>query len=88
MKLKSYQNLSNLFNFKRLTSLSLMVSILSCSKAQVVPEVVKSNAQQNITIDVAKTFQKIQHFGASDAWSCQFVGNWSDANKNAIADLL
>ncbi|MEA5138539.1 glycoside hydrolase [Arcicella rigui] len=88
MKLKSYQNLSNLFNFKRLTSLSLMVSILSCSKAQVVPEAVKSNAQQNITIDAAKTFQKIQHFGASDAWSCQFVGNWSDANKNAIADLL
>ncbi len=41
-----------------------------------------------VTIEATKVFQKIEHFGASDAWSCQFVGNWPDAKKNAIADLL
>lgn len=41
-----------------------------------------------IDIDVESTFQTIEHFGASDAWSCQFVGNWPSEKKNAIADLL
>ncbi|WP_210463541.1 glycoside hydrolase [Rufibacter roseolus] len=40
------------------------------------------------TIDVTKRFQKIDNFAASDAWSCQFVGNWPENKKNAIADLL
>ena len=39
-------------------------------------------------IDASKTFQTIQNFGASDAWSCQFVGHWPDQKKQAIADLL
>jgi O-glycosyl hydrolase len=34
------------------------------------------------------TYQEIHNFGASDAWSCQFVGNWPDEQKNRIADLL
>ena len=42
----------------------------------------------NATIDFAKTYQVIDNFGASDAWSCQFVGNWPDVKRNAIADLL
>ncbi|MFP9114400.1 glycoside hydrolase family 30 protein [Flavobacterium sp. RHBU_3] len=41
-----------------------------------------------LTIDDATTYQTMEHFGASDAWSCQFVGNWPDSKKNAIADLL
>ena len=41
-----------------------------------------------ITIDLAKTHQTISHFGGSDAWACQFVGNWPDAKRNGIADLL
>src|SRR3989337_738852 len=41
-----------------------------------------------IAFDPSKTYQTIDNFGASDAWSCQFVGNWPDAKKNAIADLL
>ncbi|GAB3573783.1 glycoside hydrolase family 30 protein [Spirosoma luteolum] len=41
-----------------------------------------------LTIDPGKTAQTIAHFGASDAWSCQFVGQWPDAKRNAIADLL
>jgi len=41
-----------------------------------------------LTIDISKTHQTISHFGGSDAWACQFVGNWPDAKRNSIADLL
>lgn len=41
-----------------------------------------------VTINPEVTYQEIEHFGASDAWSCQFVGNWPSSKKNSIADLL
>ena len=42
-----------------------------------------------ITLRSQTQYQTIEHFGASDAWSCQFVGsNWPDAKKNEIADYL
>ncbi|WP_317173447.1 glycoside hydrolase [Echinicola arenosa] len=34
------------------------------------------------------SYQTIEHFGASDAWSCQFVGLWPEQKKRAIAELL
>jgi O-glycosyl hydrolase len=45
---------------------------------------------KEVTIDInlLKTYQTISNFGASDAWSCQFVGNWPDAKREKIADLL
>lgn len=45
-------------------------------------------ATEEIILNSEEQFQEIEHFGASDAWACQFVGNWPDAKKNAIADLL
>ncbi|QJD78755.1 glycoside hydrolase family 30 protein [Spirosoma rhododendri] len=45
-------------------------------------------APATLVVNPAQTFQRIDHFGASDAWSCQFVGQWPDAKRNAIADLL
>jgi hypothetical protein len=39
-------------------------------------------------IKSSKTFQTIEHFGGSDAWAAQFVGNWPDAKRKAIAKLL
>ncbi|UZD22319.1 glycoside hydrolase [Algoriphagus halophytocola] len=45
-------------------------------------EIVVINALKN------ETYQSIEHFGASDAWSGQFVGLWPDQKKNAIAELL
>src|SRR5690606_35084975 len=36
----------------------------------------------------SEEFQTIEHFGASDAWSAQFVGKWPDSKRNAIAELL
>lgn len=42
-----------------------------------------------IRIHPASTFQKIDGFGASDAWQCQFVGkNWPVEKRERIADLL
>jgi len=41
-----------------------------------------------VRIDAAKTYQTIANFAASDAWACQFVGQWPAAKKEAIADLL
>ena len=49
------------------------------------------NATQTSTLQVnlAATHQTIHSFGASDAWSTKFVGNWTDlAKKNQIADYL
>ncbi|MBE7176898.1 MAG: xylanase [Mucilaginibacter polytrichastri] len=49
-----------------------------------------AQAQKPVAIRIhpEKTYQTIHNFGASDAWSCPFVGNWPDAKRNAIADLL
>lgn len=42
-----------------------------------------------ITLKPDITYQTIHGFGASDAWSTQFVGkNWPLAKRNEIADLL
>lgn len=41
-----------------------------------------------LSIDASERYQKIDNFGASDAWAFQFVGNWPIEKRNAIADLL
>ncbi len=41
-----------------------------------------------VQIKPEQTYQVIEHFGASDAWAGQFVGNWPAEQKEAIADLL
>ncbi len=41
-----------------------------------------------VTIDTAQKRQTIGGFGASDAWSIQFVGQWPDTTRQDIADLL
>ncbi|MBE9665824.1 xylanase [Mucilaginibacter boryungensis] len=42
----------------------------------------------SVKINLSKSYQHINNFGASDAWLCQFIGNWPDEKKNKIADLL
>ncbi|AVR45592.1 xylanase [Christiangramia fulva] len=42
----------------------------------------------NLKIQENNIFQTIENFGASDAWSAQFVGKWPEEKKNIIADLL
>jgi len=41
-----------------------------------------------LLIDTDVRFQTIHNFGASDAWTCQFIGLWPDVKRNQIADLL
>jgi len=41
-----------------------------------------------VFIDLTQRFQEIEGFGASDAWSVQYVGNWPDEKRNKIATLL
>ncbi|MVT12256.1 glycoside hydrolase family 30 protein [Chitinophaga tropicalis] len=45
-------------------------------------------AAVHIHIDPARTYQTIDNFSASDAWSAQFVGQWPEEKKNAMADWL
>ncbi|HSJ67647.1 MAG TPA: glycoside hydrolase, partial [Anditalea sp.] len=44
--------------------------------------------QYHLKVDPQTVYQEIDHFGASDAWSGQFVGTWPEPKKGAIADLL
>ncbi|MDX1638985.1 MAG: glycoside hydrolase [Balneolaceae bacterium] len=42
-----------------------------------------------VTVNLEESYQVIRGFGASDAWSIQFVGkNWSLEKRERIADLL
>ena len=42
-----------------------------------------------VNINASTTFQTIDNFGASDAWSMDPIGKeWSESNKEKIADLL
>lgn len=48
----------------------------------------QSHEKITVSLNTDTTYQIIHNFGASDAWSGQFVGNWPHAKKNAIADWL
>ena len=41
-----------------------------------------------LTLDLERRGQEMLGFGASDCWSGQFVGNWPDEQREAVADLL
>jgi len=47
-----------------------------------------SPSSLTVTVDTGDLRQTIHNFGASDAWSIQFVGQWPLAKREAIADLL
>ena len=43
---------------------------------------------QTFTIDQKRRCQRIEHFGASDAWSMQNLGQWPDDMQRQVADWL
>ncbi|WP_255584640.1 glycoside hydrolase [Zunongwangia sp. SCSIO 43204] len=47
-----------------------------------------ASSVEQINIDTSVVYQSIDNFGASDAWSCQFVGLWPKDKKEKIASLL
>jgi O-glycosyl hydrolase len=65
----------------------ILVSALSaCNKNA--PGVQNTKVNNTVVIDVNDRKQTIRNFGASDAWTCQFVGLWPDAKRNQVADWL
>jgi len=48
----------------------------------------KNSECLDITVEGNHTHQTVHSFGASDAWSCQFIGNWPEAKKNQMAEWL
>ncbi|OKS85405.1 glycoside hydrolase [Mucilaginibacter polytrichastri] len=66
---------------RKILPVTLLGLLCTSSKGQ-------DNQVVTITINPSKTYQRIDNFGASDAWSCQFIGNWPEEKKNKIADLL
>ncbi len=58
---------------------TMLVSLLSCSAAF---------ATMNAKVDITKTYQTIEHFGAADAWSGNLIGQWADKERNKVADWL
>ena len=39
-------------------------------------------------VDLARTYQTIDHFGASDCWTTRILGNWNRKARERVADLL
>jgi len=66
----------------RIATVVLAASILAArgARAQEEPSVHR--------VDVARRFQTIDHFGASDCWTTKILGSWSDAARTRVADLL
>lgn len=65
------------------------ISFLNCKSG--VPEIEESPDTKSVifTLKPQQECQTIHGFGASDAWSCRFVGaNWASDKKNQIADWL
>ncbi|AFC31366.1 Fibronectin type III domain-containing protein [Paenibacillus mucilaginosus 3016] len=73
-------------------------ALLTCSlSVGLVGHAVNANAAANekgpvdafLTLDASVKYQKIDNFGASDAWSMEPLGkHWTEENKNRVADLL
>jgi O-glycosyl hydrolase len=48
----------------------------------------REEIQNHVTIHTDRKKQTIRNFGASDAWTIQYVGLWPDEKRNQIADWL
>ncbi|MBN1465425.1 hypothetical protein JXA02_06670, partial [candidate division KSB1 bacterium] len=63
---------------KKIASLSLCFLLQNGFSAPIIP----------VRIDASITYQRIDHFGASDCWSFQKIGAWDLQNRERLADLL
>ena len=74
--------------FKSVLLLPLLFLFISQSSCQDKHSDFISDEIIRVNLLPKQTYQVMEHFGASDAWSAQFVGLWPDEKKNAIAELL
>jgi hypothetical protein len=65
--IKPYQYLNRFF---------ICLALFFCGRSTLAQETVLK-----IEIDPANTFETLEGFGASDAWSCQFAGLWPAEKK-------
>ena len=70
-----------------------LATLVSCqeksSKNPLLPTMDPKDPKQIVlNVNDQLIYQTIDNFGASDAWSGQFVGNWPAAKKKEIANLL
>lgn len=65
---------------------AVLLSIRTFGQAALTHE--SSEVTLQINVNSEERYQVFEHFGASDAWSTQFVGLWPDQKKNAMAELL
>ncbi|SDL62864.1 O-Glycosyl hydrolase [Catalinimonas alkaloidigena] len=67
----------------------LALALASCQPPPDQTPTERSGAREiTVTVDAAQTYQTLENFGASDAWACQFVGQWPEATKTLLADRL
>jgi O-glycosyl hydrolase len=65
------------------------IMIVSCSTSKVDTTSIKKEKALIYNVDVTTTYQTIHNFGASDAWSIQFVGSeWPDASRKQMSEWL
>ncbi|HXK75399.1 MAG TPA: glycoside hydrolase [Bacteroidaceae bacterium] len=75
---------------------SLLAFCTACSACSRGVDLPLPNGQKNTTddgvalvVDVDKTYQTMEGFGASDCWSGNYVGrDWDESKRASIADLL
>ncbi|MCD9017534.1 glycoside hydrolase [Parachryseolinea silvisoli] len=77
--------MQSLFTHFRPWCLALAVLLTTCSRNDSVS--VTTDARV-VTIHVDDRRQTIHNFGGSDAWACQFVGQWPDDKRQRVADWL
>lgn len=77
--------MQSLFTHSRPWCLALAVLLTACSRNDSVS--VTTDARV-VTIHVDDRRQTIHNFGGSDAWACQFVGQWPDDKRQRVADWL
>ncbi|WPR76157.1 glycoside hydrolase [Algoriphagus sp. NG3] len=86
MNISQYTMIKPLVKYLLTAVSGLLISCQSSGQDQQ-----RNNPQgEAITVNALnkESHQTIEHFGASDAWSTQFVGLWPYAKKRAIAELL
>jgi len=47
-----------------------------------------SSVSQSVVINPGKSYQEIDGFGASDCWTGNFIGQWSDTTRQFVAEKL
>lgn len=74
----------------RLILLGIGTLLFACKDEMTDPNDTKYNSSEGdaIIIQLNNYHQTMNHFGASDAWSAEWVGRWPNASKEPLAKLL